>query len=63
MPSKTGQAQGKAFTRYRKVTKKRRLLLRLEENWSYSMIMETPGIKSEWIWQIQGEWCRIHGLL
>jgi len=43
MPPKKGQT----FTRYSEEIKKEAVRLRLEENWSYPMIMKKFGIKSD----------------
>lgn len=39
--------KGQTFTRYDEATKLEAVRLRLEEQWSYSMIMNKLGIKSE----------------
>jgi transposase len=39
--------KGQTFNRYDEATKKEAVRLRLEEQWSYPMIMEKFGIKSD----------------
>jgi transposase-like protein len=51
--------KGQRFNRYDEATKKEAVRLRLEEKWSYSMIMEQLGIRSEtqimnWVRKVQG---------
>ena len=66
--------KGQTFNRYDEATKKEAVRLRLEEQWSYPMIMEKFGIKSDtqimsWVCKAQngesfedyrGKWAKKH---